>query len=217
MRWMKMKQLNPLRDQNGVPGGPPVIPPPSQDPAPVGDPPAPAPPAQSEPSFTKEDIANLLAENALLRAQVQQPPTPPQPAAPPAPDKPLNQMNGEELARYLEANTLQPINQTLMDLAVRQEIMDVRDKYGKEFLDLKDEVYNACKANSNLSLEQAFLMVKGAQAVKGVQTQPPTPPVPPAPPAHRPGVPPEAVQPKQDMDTRSAVLKAMKDLNLQLQ
>lgn len=179
-------------------------------------------PTQSENlTISKQEYASLVTQLAMLQnrldeaqeekqaQQAQQPPT--------YAGKQLNELTNEELMHLISTQSGQQNQQmlsTLVQLAVKEEIRDMGDKYEdfKKDKSLRDEVLAIAEKNTHLSLEQAYLIHQGQKAKSGMkqqmqQTTTPTPS-----PGEKPGVSQQAVQQDKPMSAREAAEAAFKAL-----
>lgn len=174
-------------------------------------------------TISKQEYASLVTQLAMLQnrleevqesrqaQQTQQPP-------PPYAGKQLNEMTNEELMHLISTQSGQQNQQlltTLIDLAVKEEIRDLGDKYEdfKKDKSLRDEVLAIAEKSTHLSLEQAYLIHQGQKSKSGMkqQTQPQTT-TPTPPPGEKPTVSQQAVQQDKPMSAREAAEAAFKAL-----
>jgi len=188
------------------------------------EPPPQAPPAP-QPSdtiaVTREEYAQLTTQLAITQAQLErfqedQTARNAQHQAPAQPAKPVDTMTNAELIdminNHINQNVAQPLMNTIMQLALKEEVREVADKY-PDFKDIKSEVYKVAEKNSQLSIEQAYLMVKGARPVPPkVEVPAAKVPTTPPPPSEKPGVNNQAVTPGVKLSAREAAIKAMESL-----
>lgn len=215
MRAMMWHKPFVLRNSDGVPGG--SVPPVASEPA------APAAPAPSETiSLTKAEYGQMMGAIAALQAQLDAKEEPAAPAPSIDPND-LDRMSGAQLANFILSSVQQQVGQPLlnqiMTLAVKEELREVQSAH-PDFKELKDEVYKEAQANTHLSLEQAYLIVK--QRKTGVappvppKVDPPPPAAPPAPPVgSKPGITTSSVAPNGGMSIREAAEAALKTLQLE--
>ena len=152
-------------------------------------------------------LQNQVEEAAANKQQTQQPP--------PYAGKQLNELTNEELMHLVSNQTgqqQQQLLQTIMQLAVKEEIRDLGDKYPdfKTDAKIRDEVMNIAEKNTHLSLEQAYLISKAQRPAPQQTQQQTTTPQPP--PGEKPGVAQTAVQQDKPMTAREAAEAAFKAL-----
>lgn len=184
-----------------------------------GDKPTPAAPAAPDNAsitLTREEYSNLVTQMAMLQAQVERRQEPEvKPQVPAGPTKHFNEMTNEELMQtmvgMLNQQIAQPLLNQITTLALKEEMREVSDKYA-DFKDMKSDIYKVAEANTHLSLEQAYLIVKAQKAGTAPPVIPPAPKDPPvAPPAgEKPGV--SSVTPVTKLSTREAAEQAYKAL-----
>ena len=193
--------------------------------APSDGTPAPTPPADTGINLSREEYSQLTAQLAVAQAQLermqesqnrQQEPTPqPNPLA----NKDINTMTNAELVElmssHINQSVAQPLLNTVMQLAIKEEMRDVQERY-PDFKDFKKETYAIAEKNTHLSIEQAFLLAKAgkpatpAPPAKPTVTEDPTPTPPPQ--GEKPGVQSSSVQGESKMTARQAAEAAMKAL-----
>lgn len=132
--------------------------------------------------------------------------------------KNVNEMTNSELLEIINQTVnqqvAQPLMNTIMQLALKEEMREVQDSH-PDFKDLKLDVYKEAEKNTHLSLEQAYLIVKARKA--GL----PEPKMPPAnnsapnnnnTSSEKPTVNVASVQPEPKMSIREAAAAALKTL-----
>lgn len=83
----------------------------------------------------------------------------------------LNELSGSELVQYIIDALGAPLMNTVMQLSVKEEIRSCREDH-PDFMDYKNEIMKVASENTNLSIEQAYNIVKGKKAnttVKQIQ------------------------------------------------
>lgn len=178
------------------------------------------PPDQGNITISREEYAQIVTQLAMLQQQQeqvqQQTQTPPQ--QDPLQGKHVNQLTNEELLEVInrnnEQNNQQIIN-ALMQIAVKEEIRDLGDRYEdfRKDVNIRNEVFKIAEKNTHLSLEQAYMIHKGMKPATPPQqqTQTPTPP----PPGERPSVSVGSVQESKPMSIREAAEAAFKTIKYQ--
>lgn len=127
----------------------------------------------------------------------------------------INNLTNAQLLQLVQMQVAQPLVQTIMNLTVKEELREVQAKY-EDFKDYKEQVYTLASKNTNLSLEDAYLLAKGAKVTttqKQEATKPETKQPPPQ--AQKPNTPPTStVTSKPANSIREAAMAAMKELQI---
>ena len=197
------------------------LPPNANDTPPNGDatPPAPQSSGDQNISLSREEYAQLTTQLAVAQSQLErmmeQNNRQPEPTKPnPLDGKDVNQMTNQELLELMtnSVNTqvAQPLLNTLMQLAIKEELRDVQERY-PDFKEFKKDTYAIAEKNTHLSIEQAYLLAKAGKpappppAAPKVETPPPTP-------SDKPSVSSGTVNAEERMTPRQAAEAAMKAL-----
>jgi len=201
-----------VEDQN-IPSDGVTNPNPSDQTPPSTVPPAQTPPTSDNVSLSKQEYAQLMTQLAFLQNQLEEnqqaaTSTPPNPFE----GKDIDQLTNRELLTLIgqaQEQSQQAVVNHLMNLAVKEEIRDLGDRYEdfKKDSTVRDEVLLIAKQSPHLSLEQAYMIHKGAKPPAAPSVAPPTPP-----PSQRSDVTPTAVQESKPMSIREAAEAAMKAL-----
>lgn len=192
-----------------------------------GGSPPPAPAAPAAPAtpegitLSREEYGQLMGTIAALQQRLEEREDTGKPGQPsePAASVDLDQMTNTQLANYLlnavQTQVGQPLLNSLMTLSVKEELREVKAAH-PDFDTYRDEVYKEAQANTHLSLDQAYLIVK---AKKTGTTPPPTPKTPadtPKPPVgEKPGVTPTATTPSTNLSIKEAAQAAFKALQME--
>lgn len=203
----------------GVPQGDGLPPAPTPD-APAGDQTPPPPTPESGITLTRAEYSQLMGQFVAMQNQLQsmQAPTPDATPAVPVPaaedlDRMTNSQMMEVILQTVQSQVGQPLLNSIMTLAVKEELRDTQSKY-PDFGTYKDDVYQEAQANSHLSLEQAYLIVKARKT----GTAPPAPaapkPAPAAPVGDKPAVTVSSTTPSTNLSVRDAAQAALKSLQM---
>lgn len=206
--WRKLLRRVVCYKPDGVPDGGAPVPDGQGDPTPA------TPPAPENPGITlsRSEYGQLMGTIASLQQKLEaQEPTPqaqPQLASEDV-DRMTNSQFQAHMLNLVQSQVGQPLLNSIMTLAVKEELRDTQAKY-PDFSTMKDEVYTEAQANTHLSLEQAYLIVKARKT----GTAPPVAPkpAPAAPVGTKPGVTPSTTTPTTNLSTREAALAAFKSL-----
>lgn len=172
-------------------------------------------------SISKEEYATLQTTLALLQDQNERLQATLQAKENPPPDptggKDINQLTNAELVQVITKQVSDqvatPLLNTIMQLAVKEEVRDLGDKYAdfKTSDDVRRAVFGIAEKNTSLSLEQAYLIHKGKAPApapeKKEETKTPVPP-----PGEKPGVTGNQVAQNKAMSVREAAEAAFKSL-----
>ena len=169
-------------------------------------------------SISKEEYAQLQTTLALLQDQNERLQATLTAKENPPPDptggKDINQLTNAELiqviTKQVSDQVATPLLNTIMQLAVKEEVRDLGDKYDdfKTNDDVRKAVFGIAEENTSLSLEQAYLIYKGkAPAPKKDPKPAPVPP-----PGEKPGVNGKQVEQNKAMSVREAAEAAFKSL-----
>lgn len=205
-----LRRVEILRDADGVPGGPPP-----------GDnaPPPQAPPADNLISLTRDEYANMVGALTSMQAKLEgleNANRQPDPPAPTTDD--IDRLTNTQLLSLVQSQIGQPILNAVMQLAVKEELREVQEAH-PDFKTMKEEVYKEAQSNTQLSLEQAYLIVKArktGQAPPPVMPPVASPIVPPTPPpGQKPGITPSSLDNTGGMSIKDAAAAALKTLQLE--
>jgi hypothetical protein len=183
----------------------------------LGDVTPPAPQVETV-QLSREEYGQLTAQLAVAQAQIERMAASlenkPEPQAPnPLAGKDINTMTNSELIDFMSNNVnqqvAQPLLNTIMQLAIKEELRDVAERY-PDFKDFKKETYAIAEKNTHLSIEQAYLLAK---AGKPAPAPPTTPVVKAAPPVgDKPQVTASSVAGDSRLTARQAAEAALKSL-----
>lgn len=209
---MPSENQNPPSDQNPqVPGEPN---PSDQNQQQTPTPPSAPPPANDNISLSKQEYAQLVTQLGFLQNQLDEQIRNEQQRdqKPPFDGRDIDQLTNRELLELIsrgQEQFQQSIINQFMQIAVKEEIRDLGDRYEdfRKDKNLRDEVLKVAEKNTQLSLEQAYLILKGAKPPAA-----PAPPTPTPPPSQRTEVAPQAVQGARPMSVREAAEAAAKSL-----
>lgn len=181
-------------------------------------------PANDSVSISKHEFASLMTEIAMLRTQIEDKANPAEPQP-----KPVNPYEGKDINQLTNAELLDIINRqnetnqqavinAIMQVAIKEEIRDLGDKFSEFKTDqgVREAVFKIAEKNTHLSLEQAYLIHKGAApAPKPAPASTSTIPTPIPTPASKPGVSTPTVKENKPLSVREAAELAFKSLNYQ--
>jgi len=214
---MIRKLVRKLYNPDGVPQGSPELPPvdPNAVPPQPSEATPPAPTPDQGITLSRQEYGELMGQFMSMQQQLQalQTPQTPEPAAPVVNAEDVDRMTNSQLLetilQQVNSQVGQPLLNSIMTLAVKEELRDTQAKY-PDFGTYKDEVYREAQANSHLSLEQAYLIVK---ARKTGTAPPPAPKPAPAPPVGaKPGVTMSATTSTTNLSVKDAAAAALKSL-----
>jgi hypothetical protein len=188
---------------------------------PNGDP-TPQVPTNDGITLSREEYSQMTTQLAVAQAQLErileerQQPAPQQPQQPATPGKDINSMTNAEMfemiTQTVNSQVAQPLLNTIMQLAIKEEVRDVQERY-PDFKDFKKDVYTIAEKNTHMSIEQAYLLAKATkQGTAPPPAAPPQAPPPPPPPGEKPGVTTGSLEPEAKLTARQAAEQAMKAL-----
>ena len=187
-----------------------------------GTPPANPPANPDVVSLSREEYGQMTAQLAVAQAQIermmeaQNRQQEPQPPANPMAGKDVNTLTNAELVdmitQHVNQSVAQPLLNTVMQLAIKEELRDVQDRY-PDFKDFKNETYAIAEKNTHLSIEQAFLLAKAGKPAPPPPAPPKTEPTTPPPtPGEKPSMSSNSVQGEVKLTARQAAEAALKTL-----
>lgn len=133
----------------------------------------------------------------------------------------LDQLSRAQLAQLIHKNVVeqvtsqlfQPIVETVMTLAVKDEIRDVRSKHSEDFDDYMADIQKLCEQDPQLTVEKAYKLAKADGPPKQRKEAADTKTKYPARPyGEKGGVNRETVQKDEKLSIRDSATKAMADL-----
>lgn len=169
--------------------------------------------------LSKQDYISLMTKLAVMEDRLEQSVKPvekeDQPDPVPYADKTIDQLSNAELLdlmqRQVNDKVVQPLLNTILQLSVKEEIRDLGEKYEdfKKSDETRKAVIKIAENNSNLSLEQAYLIHVGKNPKVEVKAEDkkPTPP-----PSNRTEVSTTAVNQTSKMGIKEAAEAAFKSL-----
>lgn len=132
-----------------------------------------------------------------------------------------SKMTQKDVIDFVISHVGQPLLNQIMTTNIKLEVMEVKEEFGKvEFEALKDEIYKIASKNSTMSIRDAFLLAKQQfpdKLPKPKQEEKKSEEKAGIPPGEKKGVSPKGMQATTKMSARDAALKALQEIDLNLE